>query len=86
MRDYLQRQGYFDAEVDYATSEDPAEGQQGSTEVITYRAELGSHHRLVGVAFSGNHYFPDDLLRSRIRIQPAAFASPGRFSSGQLTQ
>jgi outer membrane protein insertion porin family len=85
LRDYMQRQGYFDAEVDYTTSEDPAEGQQGSTEVITYRVELGSHHRLVGVAFSGNHYFRDDLLHSRIRIQPAAFASPGRFSSGQLT-
>jgi outer membrane protein assembly complex protein YaeT len=85
LRDYLERQGYFDAEVDYTTSEDPAEGQQGSTEVITYRVELGSHHRLVGLAFSGNHYFRDDLLRGRIRIQPAAFASPGRFSSGQLT-
>ena len=85
LRDYLQRQGYFDAEVNYTTSEDPAEGQQGSTEVITYRVELGSHHRLIGVAFSGNHYFRDDLLRGRIRIQPAAFASPGRFSSGQLS-
>jgi outer membrane protein insertion porin family len=85
LRDYLQRQGYFDAEVDFATSEDPAEGQQVNTEVIKYSVELGSHQRLVGVTFSGNHYFPDDLLRSRIRIQPAAFASPGRFSSGQLT-
>jgi outer membrane protein insertion porin family len=84
LRDYLERQGYFDAEVNYTTEEDPAEGQQGSTEVITYRVELGSRHRFVGVAFSGNHYFPDDLLRSRVRIQPAAFASPGRFSSGQL--
>ena len=84
LRDYLQRQGYFDAEVDYTTSEDPAEGQQGSTEVIAYRAELGSHHRLVGLAFSGNHYFRDDLLRERVRIQPSAFASPGRFSSAQL--
>ena len=84
LRDYLQRQGFFDAEVDFTTSEDPQEGQQGSTEVITYRVELGSHRRFVGVAFSGNHYFRDDLLRSRIRIQPAAFASPGRFSSGQL--
>ena len=85
LRDFLERQGYFDAEVNYTTEEDPAEGQQGSTEVITYRVELGSRHRLVGVAFSGNHYFPDDLLRGRVRIQPAAFASPGRFSSGQLT-
>ncbi len=85
LRDYLERRGYFDADVDYTTSQDPAEGQQGSTEVITYRAELGSHHRLVGLAFSGNHYFPDDLLRGRVRIQPSAFASPGRFSSDQLT-
>jgi outer membrane protein assembly complex protein YaeT len=85
LRDYLERQGYFDAEVNYTTSEDPAEGRQGSTEVITYRVELGSHHRLVGVAFSGNHYFRDELLRGRIHIQPSAFASPGRFSSGQLT-
>lgn len=85
LRDYLERQGYFGAEVDYTTEEDPAEGQQRNTEVITYRVELGSHHRLVGVAFSGNHYFSDDLLRGRVRIQPAAFASPGRFSSGQLS-
>jgi len=85
LRDYTERQGYFDAEVDYTTSEDPAEGQKDSTEVISYRVELGSHHRLVGVAFSGNHYFRDELLRSRVRIQPAAFASPGRFSSGELT-
>jgi len=84
LRDYLERQGFFDAEVDYTTSEDPVEGQQDSTEVITYRVELGSHRRLVGLAFVGNHYFPDDLLRSRVRIQPSAFASPGRFSSGQL--
>jgi outer membrane protein insertion porin family len=84
LRDYLERQGYFDAQVDYTTSEDPVEGQQGSTEVISYRVELGSHRRLVGLAFAGNHYFPDDLLRSRVRIQPAAFASPGRFSSAQL--
>jgi len=84
LRDYTERQGYFDAEVDYTTSEDPAESQKDSTEVISYRVELGSHHRLVGVGFSGNHYFRDELLRSRVRIQPAAFASPGRFSSGEL--
>lgn len=84
LRDYLERQGYFDAEVDYTTSEDPEQGEQVNTEVITYRVELGSHHRFVGFAFSGNHYFSDDLLSSRVRIQPAAFASAGRFSSGQL--
>lgn len=85
LRDYLERRGYFDAEVDYTTSEDPEEDQAGNTEVISYHVELGSRHRLVGLAFSGNRYFGDNLLRGRIRVQPAAFASPGRFSSGQLT-
>ncbi len=85
LRDYLERRGFFDAEVDYTTSSDPEESQPGNMEVITYRVELGSHKRLVGLAFSGNRYFGDDLLRGRIRIQPAAFGSPGRFSSGQLT-
>jgi outer membrane protein insertion porin family len=84
LRDYLQRDGYFDAEVTYTTSEDPPAGQQAVSEIITYRVELGSRHRLAGVEFTGNHYFGDDLLRSRIRIQPAAFASPGRFSTEQL--
>jgi outer membrane protein insertion porin family len=85
LRDYLERKGYFDAEVDYVTSDDPTEGHPGNVEVITYRIELGSHHRVVGIEFSGNRYFREDLLRSRIHIQPAAFASPGRFSSEQLT-
>lgn len=85
LRDYLERRGFFDADVDYTTSEDPEESQPGNMEVITYRVELGSHKRLVGLAFAGNRYFGDDLLRGRIRIQPAAFGSPGRFSSGQLT-
>src|SRR6266699_2809332 len=33
----------------------------------------------------GRRNLRDYLLRGRIRIQPAAFASPGRFSSGQLS-
>ena len=35
-------------------------------------------------SFTGNHYFDDEILRSRVRIQPAGFDSPGRFSSAQL--
>ena len=54
-------------------------------ETITYPIERGARRRLVGLAFEGNHYFGDEILRSRVRIQPAAFASPGRFSSAQLT-
>ena len=38
----------------------------------------------MGISFAGNHYFDDEILRSRVRIQPAGFDSPGRFSSAQL--
>src|ERR1700722_2996451 len=88
LRDWFQRAGYFDAEVSYAVSEAPAEGSsqavRAAARVVTYQVERGDHHRLVDVEFSGNKYFGSDLLRGRIKIQPAAYASPGRYSSGLL--
>ena len=44
----------------------------------------GPRRRLVGVSIDGNHYFDDDTLRGRLQIEPAAFASPGHFSSALL--
>ena len=38
----------------------------------------------MGVAFTGNQYFSSDLLPGRLKIQPAAYASPGRYSSALL--
>ncbi len=74
--DYFQRNGYFNAQVSYQT----AQNAQQNLETITYDIERGAKSKLVGVAFSGNHYFSDELLASRLQIQPAAFPSPGRFS------
>jgi outer membrane protein assembly complex protein YaeT len=111
LRDYLERQGYFDADVSYVTAVEPAKqgvaatsngqqvlashdtgaaeggaaGVEAGAEVITYRIERGARRRLLGIAFEGNHYFSDQILRSRVRLQPAAFASRGRFSSQQVT-
>jgi outer membrane protein insertion porin family len=105
LRDYLERQGYFDGDVSYVTSTQPGSqpaaaappvGAPNSalgvgpadappSEVITYRIERGARRRLAGIAFVGNRYFNDEILRSRVRLQPASFASRGRFSSQQLT-
>ena len=52
--------------------------------VVTYQVDRGDHHRLVGVEFTGNKYFSSDLLRGRLKIQPAAYASPGRYSTELL--
>ena len=114
LRDYFERQGYFEAGVKYA---DFADGRSGSrrpaaqgtqrrrssgaeasadssqaqnrpplgAETITYQVMLGPRRRLVArTSFTGNHYFDNDLLRTRVRIQVSAFGSPGRFSAAQL--
>ncbi len=83
IRERLERQGYFDAEVDYttATREAPQkEGLKGTEEVITYKIERGDRHKLVGIEITGNRYFNTELLRSRLQIFGNAFATRGRFS------
>ncbi len=83
LRDYLEREGYFDVQAGYTTREVPARelrGRKSAEQMITYQVQRGSRHRLMGVAFQGNRYFGDELLLGRLRIQPAAFASRGRFS------
>src|SRR5258705_656187 len=83
IRERLERNGYFDAEVDYATSTNEVtlkSGRKGSEEVITYRVERGDRHSLLRIEITGNQYFNADLLRSRMIIYPKGFATPGRFS------
>jgi len=83
IRERLERNGYFDAEVEYATSTNEVTlsgGRKASEEVITYRVERGDRHKLVRIEITGNHYFDTELLRSRVVIYPKAFATRGRFS------
>jgi outer membrane protein insertion porin family len=76
IRDYLQRQGYFDADVQVNSSA----GTQNGERVINYEIARGNRFRLAGVSFDGNKYFRSDLLSGRLQLQPASFASSGRFS------
>jgi outer membrane protein insertion porin family len=82
IRERLEREGYFDAEVEYATStnEVTSGGRKGSEEVITYKVERGDRHKLLRIEITGNQYFDTELLRSRLTIYPKAFATRGRFS------
>jgi outer membrane protein insertion porin family len=93
LRDYFQGEGYFDVEVNYTTSgleetdssaAQPQPPSPGEFATITYDVRLGPRHRLVGISIEGQRYFDTETLRSRLRIQPAAFASPGRFSTAML--
>jgi outer membrane protein insertion porin family len=83
LRERLERNGYFDAEVEYATSTNEVtlkSGRKGSEEVITYRVERGDRHTLLRIEITGNHYFNTDLLRGRLTIYPKGFGTRGRFS------
>ena len=88
LRDWFERAGYFDAQVSYAASDAPADETshvlRRAARVVTYQVVRGDHHRLVDVEFTGNKYFGADLLRGRVKIQPAAYASPGRYSTELL--
>jgi len=76
LRDYFQRDGYFDADVQVTSHQDA----QNSERVITYDINRGNRFHLAGVSFDGNKYFRRDLLFSRLQLQPASFAASGRFS------
>jgi outer membrane protein insertion porin family len=83
IRERLERQGYYDAEVDYATTTQEArlgKNEKGAEEIITYKVERGDRHKLLGIEITGNHYFSTDLLRSRLQITVASFGTRERFS------
>jgi outer membrane protein insertion porin family len=83
IRERLERNGYFDSSVEYATSTQEltlSGGRKASEELITYRVERGDRHTLLGIEIAGNHYFDTELLRSRLTIYAKGFQTRGRFS------
>ena len=78
---YLQSRGYFDAKVDLKKQSDPG----GDELRVIYLIDAGSRHKLLQLEITGNHYFPEELLRSNIHVQAAGrFFSHGRYSQALL--
>lgn len=77
----LQRQGYFDARVDYSRSITP----DGVLRIL-YTVQPGPQESVAAVLFQGNHYFDDQTLEAHVAVQTASFlpdfipGSRGRFS------
>jgi len=82
IRERLERQGYFDADVSYKIEMHDVKTSvwQGTQEAITYTVERGDKHKLIGIEITGNKYFDTELLKSRLQVFQGAFGSPGRFS------
>jgi outer membrane protein assembly factor BamA len=70
IRDYLQREGYFNAKVTHLSS------TQGGVTQIVYNVTPGPRDRIVAVSVSGNQYFSSFVLGERLSVQPASFFVP----------
>lgn len=79
--EYLQSEGYFDAQVEFADNT-PAAG----TQVIDYRITPNLRHKLEHISITGNRFFDTQTIRERLSITTAHFLTPrwGRFSQKML--
>ena len=81
LRDYLQSQGYFEAEVEYKPQR--VENDQAT---IDYIVNTGARHRLTALEIRGNKYFSTEAIRERMYLQKASFLQfpHGRYSESLL--
>ncbi len=77
LTDYLQSEGYFDAEVEF--KEQRVTNDSAS---IDYLVNTGMRHRLVYVQIDGNRYFTTGAIRERMFLRRAKFLEfpHGRYS------
>lgn len=78
---YFQSQGFFDAKVEYGSSQNADGGIK-----IQYKIVRGERHKLVSVRIEGHRYFDTETLRERLLMTPAArfHLRRGRFSESLL--
>jgi len=82
IRDYFERRGYIDCEVQYTST---ANAESGARDIV-YNVATGSRRRLVAVEFAGNKYFSEELLRGQLTIHPSEVFRPAIFSRRLLQQ
>jgi len=84
LRERMEREGYFDAKVDYTVASSSGKGVNsdlsGQQESIVYKVDRGQHYKSLRIEIAGNHYFSKDLLRSRLSIIPSSLFVKPRFS------
>jgi outer membrane protein assembly complex protein YaeT len=76
IKDYLQQQGYFDAQdsVQYL-------GRGTNNVTVQFNVTLGKRHKVTAVKIAGNKYFDTDLIEERLRVKKAdAYNHSGRYS------
>ncbi len=80
LRDYFQRRGYFDVEVDAHIHEEPGRKKVA----VEYHLKPGADHEVARVEITGNRYFSTETLRERMFVTERGLLSDGRFSREYL--
>jgi outer membrane protein assembly complex protein YaeT len=81
LRDFYQRQGYFDVKVEH-------ERQSTTAEQVTilYKVRLGPRRRVERVSVAGNRYFDSATLKELLSVHPAdALDRHGAYSQALVT-
>ncbi len=80
LRNHFQKQGYFDAHVTHTVAQ-----PQADEEIITYRVDPGTLHKVTAVNITGNRYFDTATIKERLNVQKADTLNPhGLFSQSLL--
>jgi outer membrane protein insertion porin family len=80
---YMESQGYFEANVDLRKQSD----QPKNLLRVVYHIDPGERHKLVKMSITGNKYLQDQNLRPLIQVQEASLLLPhGRYSQALLKQ
>ncbi len=83
IQNHLQTLGYFESTVTVSQRST----EDGKNLRVVYTVNPGERHKLAAIRISGNRYFPDDLIRSRMQNQPAGrLFSHGRYSEVLLEE
>jgi outer membrane protein assembly complex protein YaeT len=81
LRDYLQSEGYFDAQVAFKPQR-----VVNDQATIDYIVNTGPRHKLVAIEISGNQYFGAEAIRERMYLRVASTLQfpHGRYSESLL--
>ena len=75
IRDYYQRDGYFDVKVSHQKTQNP------NLTLIDYTVDLGQRQKVDSVRIVGNKYFGSDILQPRLGVVKAnTFQRHGSYS------
>lgn len=83
IQNHLQTLGYFEVAVSVSRHS----AQDGKRVQVVYKVDPGDRHKLAAIRISGNKYFSDDLIRSRMQTQSAGrLFTHGRYSEVLLEE